>query len=336
MLGIADLETVLNPASSQSDVLAALQGLELQHVNSALLAATVEKLRNSADVHADLLSDLSELSAFTIDCAGTGGSGMSHFNTSTSVAFVLAAAGFKVAKFGGRAASGKAGSFDFLEALGISSDLPAQDIADALSVCGIAFIYAPKIYPHLKRLAPLRKQHGKPTVFNYVGPLLNPVRPATRLMGISSDQARKLVAEYILSENHSRTALLVTAGGLLDEFTTNAINEVSFINEGQIQEFQLDAQGLELFRQDHLPNGKNGQLDLEAGNNAEIFSAIINGEDSSSTAYKMILLNAAAALFTLKACHSIGEGITIAAELISGGAVAESLATCRRFYERIS
>ncbi|MBX9685621.1 MAG: hypothetical protein K2X27_02900, partial [Candidatus Obscuribacterales bacterium] len=250
----------------------------------------------------------------------------------TSIAFVLAAAGFKVAKFGGRAASGKSGSFDFLEILGIENQLPVQNTSDALSVCGLAFIFAPRVYPILKRLMPLRKAYGRPTVLNYIGPLLNPVAPSSRIMGISSNPVRKLVAQHLSNCPKTRKAMLVTSAGHLDELSIDEYSEISLIDEGLIHEFELDPSTLPFI------SSKNGAKagEFDAQSNVRSFLEIVEGKDKGSDEYKMILLNSAAALFLLKACPSMSEGIRLAAELISAGSVFETVETCRRFYARLS
>lgn len=335
MLGLKELDTILAPGSSDEEILAAFPQLELENLSAELINAAIEKLQESADIHPDMLIELHELGRFSIDCSGTGGSGMSRFNTSTAVAFVLAAAGFKVAKFGARAASGKSGSFDFLDCLGISSNLPVQRIADALSVCGIAFIFAPNVYPQLKRLAPLRKIYARPTILNYIGPLLNPVRPAFRLMGVSSDPARKLVAEQIRNDGRTKNAMLVTSAGRLDEFHTDNLNDVSLIDGSELHEFQLDPKSLPLVAMP-ADQADGAEEDFGPEQNAAIFRAIISAKDNSSSCYRMLLLNSGAALFLLKAGKSIEEGVALAAELIAAGHVQQRVLTCGRFYEQLS
>ena len=333
MQGLKELKTILDPAASDADLLSALNCLKAEHLHQELLNAAVQEIGAAADIHPDLALELYELGRFSMDCSGTGGSGMAHFNTSTSVAFVLAAAGFKIAKFGGRAASGKSGSFDFLESLGFNA-VPLPRVADALSVCGLAFILAPSVYPQLKRLAPLRKQLAVPTLFNYIGPLLNPVHPATRLMGISSDLARRLAAENLRQNPRTNRALLVTGAGRMDEISLDSHSEISLIEGTELQEFQLSPESFNgLFHND----GTDGKgLDYDSKTNSKIFLEIISGEDSKSHAYRMIVLNSAAALYVMKASKSISEGIVLATELIASRAVAESLQTCRRFYAQLS
>ncbi len=337
MLSVSELDTILNPASSDQDILSAFNGLQLEHLNPALIAAAVDKISSTADIHPDMFIELHELGRFAVDCSGTGGSGVEHFNTSTCVAFVLAAAGFKVAKFGARAASGKSGSFDFLEALGIGSDLPVQKITDALSVCGVAFVYAPQVYPHLARLVPLRKKFAQPTILNYIGPLLNPVRPAYRLMGVSSDLARKIVAQQLKDDLKTKDALLVTSGGRLDELAFDATNDISLIKDKEVHEFQVEPHTLPLIHKTDASRGTPvSNIEFNTKTNLRIFNEIIVGDDCNSSSYKMILLNSAAAFFMLRATDSISEGIVLASELIAAGAVSQNVATCRRFYEQLS
>jgi anthranilate phosphoribosyltransferase len=340
MLSRAALETILNPESNDETVLGAFDHLQINSVDLGSLNASIELLRQQADLKADLAIELRELGRVAIDCSGTGGSGISHFNVSTSVAFVLAAGGFKVAKFGGRAASGKSGSFDFLDCLGIGSNLALHNCADAISVCGIAFIFAPQVYPQLRRLVPLRKQFGKPTLLNYVGPLLNPLRPAARLMGISSDAARQLIAQYLQQDGTTERAMLVTAGAKLDEFSIHERNLVSLVDSAKgLTEFELDPANLTEL---HLASAsvkathESDEEILDPQASFRIFSKIIEGDDISSAHFKMLLLNSAAALFVLKACKTVSEGISIAADLIADGSVRQSVATAQRFYERLS
>lgn len=331
MLGLQELDIVLNPASSDSEVLSALSRLRVENLNEELIAGALLRLKETVSIQADLAQELEDLGRFAVDCSGTGGSGQARFNTSTSVAFVLAAAGFKVAKFGARAASGNSGSFDFLDCLGFGKELPLSQVADALSVCGLAFIFAPLAYPRLRELAPLRKQLPYATIFNYLGPLLNPVYPCTRLMGVSSSPVHELLARYLCKDGKTERALLVTSADNLDEFSYDSANKVSLIDDNRLAEFLVDPAEIAVL------SGIAEKAPLySAARNAETFLKIANGQDSNSSAYRLVLLNSAASLFVLKACSGIDEGIAIAADLIAQGSVAETLATCRRFYEKIS
>lgn len=333
MLANEALEIALAPDSSKGAKLEALGALGSEKLSSGLIALAISRVREKAEIHEDLAAEIEALGKFALDCSGTGGSGLVRFNTSTALSILLAACGFKVAKFGAKASSGSSGSFDFLASLGLAETLlPVSQIADALSVCGVAFIYAGMIYPSLKELAPLRKELGKPTVFNFIGPLLNPVSPSVRIMGVSCHNARKLLAEYLLAQEKSPRALLVTGENNLDEFSPYGQSKYFIIENGEIIESSFQAQ---------VANEERCELESPAASNLAMFNAktflkIAAGEDSQSDAYRSLVLNAGAAIFLLKGASSIEEGLACAQETIASGDLAETLATCRRFYAKLS
>lgn len=332
MLSKEAIRTALNSKAEKGSRLSALAALSLDKLDAETIKDCLELLQESSSLKEDLSTELEGLGKFAMDCSGTGGSGLLRFNTSSSVALLLAACGFKVAKFGGRAASGKSGSFDFLEYLGLGKTLPPSQIADALSVCGLAFIYAPSIYPVLQEIAPLRKELGKPSLFNYIGPLLNPVRPSRRLMGISSDPARKIIASFVGNDKKTQKALLVTGNGNLDEFSLDGPSHFTLIESGNLAELSYQAGFASTEKANSEANGKDSNL---AKFNAEAFEQIALGKDLDSDEYKILILNAAAAIYLLDGAGSIESGIALAQECIASGNLAQTLYTCRRFYEQV-
>ena len=214
------IDNLLLPETSKADKLAILAELAEPE---ALHEETLEKLIGA--VRASMPEESAHfrqsinfvVGAKLIDCCGTGGSGLSHFNTSTTVAFILAAAGLHVAKFGNRAASSQSGSFDLLHALGVGEPLSMPALADLLQEVNLAFLFAPQFYPQLAPLAPLRKELGRKTIFNYIGPLLNPTDPPYRLLGVPNSQAQALVAAHLASRAGTRQAFVVSADSGLDE-----------------------------------------------------------------------------------------------------------------------
>lgn len=301
-------------------------------LNHESISGLITAARASSSISKTLQVQLVEYGRKVMDCSGTGGSGMPHFNTSTSSAFVMAAAGLKVAKFGGRAASSKSGSFDFLEGLGFSTAIPHESIVDVLENCGLAFILAAGVYPQLMKLAPLRKKLGRPTVLNYIGPLLNPLCPSYRLMGISSDPIRVLLAELLSKSADDSEVLLVTGNGRMDEFDPFGINRVSSIKNGVLSELELSFAS-EL---GNLKSGFDESKVLDANENVRIFGGIVDGEDSRSIFYQTLVLNSAAGLMVGGVAESIADGISMAKKLIASGAVAAKLEQCRRNYARFS
>ena len=337
MLSAPQIAKLFDSGSSDETLLSLLASMHDEPLSVDLIEQLVDTARAGSIMMPSTAAELEKCGARTIDCSGTGGSGQAHFNTSTTVAFVLAAAGLPVAKFGGRAASSKAGSFDFLEGLGISSALPPEAIGDAIENCGVAFILAAGIYPQLKRLAPLRKQFGRPTVLNYIGPLLNPVRPAMRLMGVSSEAVRPLIAKYLLKSGYCKNAMVVTGGQSLDELSVEDQSSISRIKDGVLAEESLS--GSDIFSKRirqlrEMPEIRSTEYDLSQ--NLRIFDEISSGRDDQSRFYKMVVLNSSAALLVSGKVASIEEGIRCAADLISSGQVAEKVELCRGFYAKFS
>ena len=152
-----------------------------------------------------------------IDCCGTGGSGKEHFNTSTAIAFVLAAGGLKTAKFGNKAATGKSGSFDFLQALGLPLITKPQHSYEIMAETNLCFLFAPVYYPHLAHLTKVRSKLGKATAFNFVGPLLNPVNPGIKYIGTFCPDIQRAMADYYLLYSKETKAFIVRAFSGLDE-----------------------------------------------------------------------------------------------------------------------
>ncbi|MFA4831557.1 MAG: anthranilate phosphoribosyltransferase, partial [Patescibacteria group bacterium] len=157
----------------------------------------------------------------TLDTCGTGGDGAGTINVSTIAAFVCAAAGVKVAKHGNRSVSSKCGSFDVLEKVGVKIDLGPDEVKKCLDQTGIACLFAPNFHPAMKRVAPVRRALGIRTVFNFMGPLLNPVRATHQLIGVSSrEMAEKLGS--ILMKLGSKRVILVNGDDGLDEISIAA------------------------------------------------------------------------------------------------------------------
>jgi len=251
-----------------------------------------------------------------VDCCGTGGSGIPHFNTSTTVAFVLAAAGLKTAKFGNRAASSTSGSFDLLDHLGIGATLPLKALPQLLNDCGLAFLFAPQFYPSLSSLAPLRRSLGKPTVLNFIGPLLNPADPSFRLIGVPRRDAQILVAMALQAQGTVKQALVVNAHSGLDELDGHcASTTIRIAGKRDVQYEVLEAQS---------DWGTTGKIDrpMTVQESAAIFAALINSElDRDNYYHNLVTLNAGAAMHVAGKSQSLAEGRALAAQLLQNGQV---------------
>ncbi|MCX7670031.1 MAG: anthranilate phosphoribosyltransferase [Anaerolineae bacterium] len=224
-----------------------------------------------------------------LDTAGTGGDGAHTFNISTTAAFVIAGAGYKVAKHGNRAASSRCGSADVLAALGVNLDLTPEQVAICIQSIGIGFLFAPRFHPAMKYAIGPRRELGARTVFNLLGPLTNPAGATHQLIGVYDEQLTATLAE-VLAALGGRAALVVHGAGGLDELTTGGINRVSHLRDGRVTTYDLDPAGLGLRRA--RPEDLRGGDPAE---NAAILRAILAGQDRSPRR-DVVLLNAAAAL----------------------------------------
>lgn len=180
-----------------------------------------------------------------MDNCGTGGDGLHTFNISTASAFVLAGAGVKIAKHGNRKISSSSGSSDVLEALGIHTDMTIPQTVDLLEKEGIAFLYAPNIHPKLRRIGEVRRALGRPTIFNLVGPLTNPVTLSTQFTGINRPH---FVMEYasVLQMLGRERAIVVSGPQGLDEASLAGQNTLVLLDKGDLIPFSLTAEDVGL------------------------------------------------------------------------------------------
>ncbi len=262
-----------------------------------------------------------------LDVCGTGGDHLRTFNISTTVALVVAAAGVTVAKHGNRAITSQSGSADVLEALGIRVDLSPEEAADMLHQHHFAFLFAPKYHPAFKHLALARKlcaQRGQRTIFNLLGPLLNPARPTAQLMGVPRPELCEPLAR-VLQTLGIRRGMVVSGkvpmpGGAEPAFAY--LDELSVLGENFVAEFfhergfscsTLSPENF-LIAPAILPDLAGG----DAKENAEITLRILRG-DEMGPKRQAVLFNAAAALFVANAVKSLADGWTLAQETIDGG-----------------
>ncbi len=254
-----------------------------------------------------------------LDVCGTGGDHVGTFNISTTVAIVCAAAGVVVAKHGNRAVTSKSGSADVLEALGIRVDLSPTEAAIALRDHGFAFIFAPNYHPAFKHIAPARKlcaERKQRTIFNFLGPLLNPVRPTAQLLGVPKTELCEPLARVLQSLGLRRG--MVVSGRVgdaqLDELSTLGLNTVAeFYQERGFALSTLDPKEFPL-QPATLDDLRGGDREV----NAEIIRRILRGEERGPK-LDAVLLNAGAGLFLAGRARSIAAGWELAASVIAAG-----------------
>ena len=267
-----------------------------------------------------------------LDIVGTGGDRLGTFNISTTAAILCAAAGVAVAKHGNRAVTSQAGSADVLEALGIKINLAPAEAARELREKNFAFFFAPNFHPAFKNISAARKlcaERGRRTIFNFLGPLLNPARPSAMLVGVPRAELCEPLAK-VLQSLGVRRAMVVT-GKIENQKSKieNSLDELSTLGENFVAEFYHErgfaASTLAL---ENFPLQAAQLEDLLGGDkfqNAEITRKILRGEDCGPKR-DAVLLNAGAALFVAGKVKSLAAGWELAAETIAAGAAAAKLA----------
>jgi anthranilate phosphoribosyltransferase len=277
-----------------------------------------------------------------LDIVGTGGDRLGTFNISTTAAILCAAAGVAVAKHGNRAVTSQAGSADVLEALGIRIDLTPEDAAHSLRERNFAFFFAQKYHPAFKHIAPARKlcaERGQRTIFNLLGPLLNPARPSAMLAGVPRPDLCEPLARVLQSLGVRRAMVVCgkipngSESALRTPHSAIFLDELSTLGENTIAEFfQERGFTVSTTAPDPFPLQPATLADLLGGDknqNAGIVRRILAG-DERGPKRDAVLLNAAAALFVAGKTKSLAEGWALAAATIDGGQAKAKLAELAR------
>lgn len=257
-----------------------------------------------------------------VDTCGTGGDRLRSINVSTIAALVVAATGAKVCKHGGRASSSAVGAADVLEALGVVADLGPAGVRRCIDEVGIGFCFAPRFHPAMRFAAPVRKELGIPTVFNYLGPLANPGGARFQVLGVSNPAvADKMLG--VLAANGTRRAMIVYGDDGLDELSTtgpSTVHELKTGDDGRFvtEKYRLDPKelGIPTATLESLRGG-------DATVNAEAIRQVIAGEPSPHR--DIAVLNAAAALVVVGRADDFPAGIALACEVIDDGRAAAVL-----------
>ncbi len=314
---------LLDPAAADAKKEHLLEALSLKGETPAEIAGFVEAfLEQAVDPHLDLL----ELEGPTLDVCGTGGDQLDLFNVSTTAMFIAAAAGAVVVKHGNRGITSKSGGADVLEALGVRIDLPADEFRTCIERAGIGFMFAPIYHPAFKAVVAVRKSlaaRGVRTIFNLIGPLLNPARPECQLVGVFSRDLCPAFAEIL--ERLGRDSAWVVHGSTGDG---RSVDEVSLMGSTRIcKAGSLQDQADEDVRPRDFGLKHAEVEELQGGDakaNAVILEAILGGRETGAKR-DMVLMNSGAALACAGLADNIGDGIEISREMISSGAALEKL-----------
>ncbi|MDP6142189.1 MAG: anthranilate phosphoribosyltransferase [Dehalococcoidales bacterium] len=263
-----------------------------------------------------------------VDTCGTGGDGLYTFNISTVAAFVAAGAGLTVAKHGNRAMSSHCGSADVLEALGVKIDLNAEQVKNCLEEVGVGFMFAPVFHPAMKYAAVPRREIGIRTVFNIIGPLINPAGANAQVLGVSEELLVEKLA-LVLRGLGCHHALVVHGEDGLDEITITAKTRVAELKEDSIENYFISPEDFGLSR---------GELDDLKGSsvseNAILLRKILDGAPGPKR--DVVIMNASAVLLAGDRVKTIEQGIVLAEKVIDSGKALEKLEKLSEFSQSLA
>ena len=305
------MNSIMTGQTTDAQIGAFLVGLSMK-------GETIEEITASAKVMRALATSV-ELSSndYLVDTCGTGGDGLGLFNISTASAFVVAAAGGKVAKHGNRSISSKSGSADVLEAAGINLNISPELISQCIEEIGLGFMFAPAHHSAMKHAIGPRKELAVRTIFNVLGPLTNPAKAPNQIMGVYDKSLVEPIANVLKGLN-SRHVMVVHSEDGLDEFSIANTTYVAELKDNNISTYTVHPRDFGL---------EEGNLDSIKAENAEQSLALINEAFSGKkgVARDIIALNAGAAIYVSGLVSSFDEGVTKANQILSDGSAQDKL-----------
>ena len=289
-----------------------LTALKIKGESPSEIAGAAVAIRRSATTFPKQLSPVA-------DCVGTGGDGANTINISTTAAILAATCGLKMAKHGNRSVSSMSGSADLLEALGVNLMMSPQTASDCLAKANLCFLYAPAYHPGFKHAAPVRKAMGIRTMFNILGPLVNPAQPSVMLLGVYIPELIETIAKTLMLTGVKRA--WVVHGSGLDEIALHGSTQLTEINNGQLISKQISPTdfGLQSYPLEAIKGGTPKE-------NADIVKAILsgNGEQAHNAA---VIINCAALLYLHDKANNLKDAAQMAREILASGKAAITLAT---------
>ncbi len=305
------MNSIMTGQTTDAQIGAFLVGLSMK-------GETIEEITASAKVMRALATSV-ELSSndYLVDTCGTGGDGLGLFNISTASAFVVAAAGGKVAKHGNRSISSKSGSADVLEVAGINLNISPKLISQCIEEIGLGFMFAPAHHSAMKHAIGPRKELAVRTIFNVLGPLTNPAKAPNQIMGVYDKSLVEPIANVLKGLN-SRHVMVVHSEDGLDEFSIANTTYVAELKDNNISTYTVHPGDFGL---------EEGNLDSIKAENAEQSLALINEAFSGKkgVARDIIALNAGAAIYVSGLVSSFDEGVTQANQILSDGSAQDKL-----------
>jgi anthranilate phosphoribosyltransferase len=286
-------------------------------IGLSMKGETVTEIAAAASVMRSLATPVEIQGEHVVDTCGTGGDGASTFNVSTASAFVVAAAGAKVAKHGNRSISSSSGSADVLEAAGVNLELTPDKVKHCVDTVGVGFMFAQKHHGAMKHAIGPRREMGVRTVFNLLGPLTNPAKAAHQVLGVFDKNWVKPMAE-VLQKLGSEHVLVVHAEDGLDEISIGAETHVAELKNGEITTYTIKPEDFGMQRSDIT------QLTVsDANQSLDLIKTIFSGE--AGPARDIVVLNAGAAIYAANLTDNLNAGIEMAKQAIDSGAASEKL-----------
>ena len=301
---ISVMRTIMTGEATDAQIGAFLMGLRMK-------GETIDEIVGAASVMRELSQKVDVPEDFLVDTCGTGGDGANIFNVSTASAFVVAAAGGRVAKHGNRSVSSKSGSADVLEASGVCLDLDVSQVANCIETLGVGFMFAPAHHSAMRYAIGPRKELGMRTIFNVLGPLTNPASAPNQVLGVFDETLLTPLAEVLrrLGSNH---VLVVCSEDGLDELSVSAASRVAELKDGRIREYRIKPQDFKLDlsdRDDLIVENSEESLEM-------VKIALTAGDHPASD---IVALNAGAAIYAAGCAHSIQDGVEAAWDVMESG-----------------
>ncbi|WP_032524379.1 anthranilate phosphoribosyltransferase [Prochlorococcus marinus] len=296
----------LNDEISAVQTGAFLSALRAKGCTGLELSSMAEELLNVCDL------PVARPNLYLVDTCGTGGDGANTFNISTAVAFVASSCGVKIAKHGNKSASGKVGSADVLLNLGLNLNSSLEKVISAVNEIGITFLFAPVWHKSLIKLAPLRKDLGIRTVFNQLGPLVNPLRPNAQVLGVASEDLLEPMGSALLKMGMNRVIVVHGSGGL-DEASLQGDNKLVFVENGKLRFSKINISD---FNYENFSNDKLVVSNRDT--NEDILKSVLDGSGQKSHKH-VVALNASLVLWAAGIEDDLHEGFNKALLTINKG-----------------
>ena len=308
------MREIMTGQCTDAQIGAFLMGLRMK-------SESIDEIVGAAQVMRELAAPVQINAERLVDTCGTGGDGMNIFNVSTAAAFVVAAAGGRVAKHGNRAVSGKSGSADLLEAAGVYLNLKPEQVARCVESVGVGFMFAPAHHGAMKYAIGPRREVGLRTLFNMLGPMTNPAAVKHQVIGVFSQALCRPLAE-VLQRLGSQHVLVVHAQDGLDEISLAAPTHVAELKDGAVSEYRIQPEDFGIKSQSLI-----GLTVEDAADSLKLIRDALGKRrtENGQKAAEMIALNAGAALYAADHATSLKEGVHLAHDALHTGLAWEKL-----------